>query len=42
MEYEEPFGMSPVIEVDTRQQVDVEGLAESVKKALSGSILSED
>jgi hypothetical protein len=33
MEYEEPFAMSAVIEVDTQKAVDVEGLAEKVSEA---------
>jgi hypothetical protein len=32
-EYEEPFALGPVIEVDTARPVDVEGLVEKVERA---------
>jgi hypothetical protein len=31
IEYEEPFALSPVIEVDTRQPVDIEALARRIE-----------
>jgi predicted kinase len=35
MEYEEPFALSPVIEVDTQSPVDIEALAKQIEAALA-------
>jgi hypothetical protein len=32
-EYEEPFGLGPVIEVDTQSPIDIEALARRVEAA---------
>lgn len=36
VEFEEPFGLGPVIEVDTARPVDVDGVAVQVRAALGG------
>jgi hypothetical protein len=35
MEYEEPFALSPVIEVDTRSQVNIEALARQIESTFA-------
>ena len=37
-EYEEPFALTPVVEVDTREPVDVEALSRSIVEFLDGDL----